>query len=160
MVLNESQISKVQTFLPPKGAIVHVPLLFLFVRPSCLSVCLMSVAQDELKISKFRIRPKAPLKGYLQSMSIRIINNFKLMVLRAQTELGALLWICFTPKYMLLIFGRKKNLLFFFAEFFSDFFSPKIFFQQKKSIFFSPTKIFGRKKICFFFSKKNQKYSV
>ena len=51
-------------FLPPKGAIVHVPLIFLFVRPSCLS-CLSvcpSVAQDELKISKFRVRQKSSFK--------------------------------------------------------------------------------------------------
>ena len=47
--------------LPPKGAIVHVPLIFLFVRLSCLSVCL-SVGQDELKISKFRVRQKSSFK--------------------------------------------------------------------------------------------------
>ena len=47
--------------LPPKGAIVHVPLIFLFVRLSCLSVRL-SVAQDELKISKFRVRQKSSFK--------------------------------------------------------------------------------------------------
>ena len=70
------------------------------------------------------------LKGYLLSMSIRIINNFKLMVLRAQTELGALLWICFTPKYMLLIFVRKKHFDIFFAEKMSDFFFAR-FFQKK-----------------------------
>ena len=99
----------------------------------------------------------APLKGYLQSMSIRIINNFKLMVLRAQTELGALLWICFTPKYMLLIFVRKKN-DFFFAENFSDFFSPKIFFNKKNRIFFPDKNFWAKKNLKIFFSKKNQKY--
>ena len=95
---------------------------------------------------------KTRLKGYLQSMSIRIINNFKLMVLRAQTELGALLWICFTPKYMLLIFVRFF-FDFFFAENFSDFFSPKIFLKQIWKFF--PTKIFGRLD---FFLEKKQKY--
>ena len=32
------------------------------VRPSVLSVCLLSVGQDELKISKFRIRQKSSFK--------------------------------------------------------------------------------------------------
>ena len=84
----------------------------------------------------------APLKGYLQSMSIRIINNFKLMVLRAQTELGALLWICFTPKYMLLIFPR-----FFFR-----------FFNNKKIMKKSHTK--NREKKSDFFLEKNKNYRL
>ena len=49
-------------FLPPKGAIVHVPLFFLFVRPSCPVLSVLSVAQDELKISKFRVRQKSSFK--------------------------------------------------------------------------------------------------
>ena len=77
---------------------------------------------------------------------MRIINNFKLMVLRAQTELGALLWICFTPKYMLSIFVRKKNWDFFFRrKIFRFFFSPKIF-SQKNLNFFPVKKKWAKKK--------------
>ena len=87
-------------------------------------------------------------------MSIRIINNFKLMVLRAQTELGALLWICFTPKYMLLIFVRFFLIYLFFRRKFFRFFFAQDFFSTKKSENVFPTKNLGRKKNLIFFSKK------
>ena len=90
-------------------------------------------------------------------MSIRIINNFKLMVLRAQTELGALLWICFTPKYMLLIFDRKYFFGFFFTGKFSDFFFAQDFFT-KKSEFFPRQKKMSEKKSEKKNLEKNKKY--
>ena len=40
----------------------------------------------------------------------------KTLYLSAQEELDALLWVCFTPSIIFLIFGVKKNLGFFFAE--------------------------------------------
>ena len=100
--------------------------------------------------------------------------NFIMMVLSAQTELEAFLWICFTPKYMLLIFSGKYFFWFFFADFFRKknlFFFWKFRFQKKVGNFsknrgnfaieiFSDKKIFGEKKIGNFFLEKNQKYKV
>ena len=61
--INSLFIFDLCVLLPPKGAIVHVPLIFLFVRLCCLSVLsVLSVAQDELKISKFRVRQKSSFK--------------------------------------------------------------------------------------------------
>ena len=47
-----------------------------------------------------------------------LVSNFKHIVLSAQKEFEALLWICFTSMHMLLIF---------FGKIFFDFFLPKIF---------------------------------
>ena len=44
--------------LPPKGAIVHVPLIFLFVRPSCLSCLSLKMSS---KFPSFGSAKKAPL---------------------------------------------------------------------------------------------------
>ena len=100
---------------------------------------------------------KGTRKNKSISYALRIINNFKLMVLRAQTELGALLWICFTPKYMLLIFVRNFFLIFFFAEKFSKNFSPR-FFSQKNRTFF-PDKKISVKKNRIFCSRKKSSFS-
>ena len=68
--------------LPPKGAIVHVPLIFLFVR-LCCPVCL-SVGQDELKISKFRVRQKSSFKPETDRESL--IFTLKIQVIgRSET---------------------------------------------------------------------------
>ena len=62
-----------------------------------------------------------------KKMLIFFLQNFKMLQLFCQKELEALLWICFSPRHVFLIFEGKL----FFRPFFV------IFFSMKKIVFFS-----------------------